>query len=151
MSTPCAGAPAAAALPVRIGLVAGAGATEVFLDELSVGPTTPTVVAAFRANLEGRQIRGEMAGAINQKWDNFARVIVALEGRIVAVIRRENQHVIARKFRQKASEPFVRLLQTFRIAARIAAMAVEHVEINEVGEDERIAIAHEKIFNLLLR
>ncbi len=67
------------------------------------------------------------------------------------MIRCDNQQILAAEQREVAFQPLVCLHQGIRIALRIAAVAVEHVEVNVVGEDQAALFLSCPFRHLLLR
>ena len=68
----------------------------------------------------------------------LAGVIGAAPGRVVAVIGGDDDEVVLVDPREEAGEPRVELDQRLRVAGDVAAVAVEHVEIDEVREDQPV-------------
>ena len=56
------------------------------------------------------------------------------------MIRRQHQHIIVPHDFHDLGKPIVEVLECVRIAVDITPVAVEHVEIDEIGEDDRVVV-----------
>src|SRR3954452_21419929 len=74
--------------------------------------------------------------ADGQNRDLLARVVGAAPSRIATVVRCDHHQIIILKPLVKLGEPAVELLKRKSVARGIAPMAVEGIEINEVGEQQ---------------
>ena len=57
---------------------------------------------------------------------------------IAAVVRGDDQQVVVGKQRQKIAQHRVELFQRFREAFDVFSMAVQHVEIDQIAEDQSV-------------
>src|ERR1041384_205298 len=74
----------------------------------------------------------------DEKRDLLPGVIGPAERRIVSVIGGDDHQVRRRDLIHEFAEPFVELYERSRVTIDLAAMAVDHVEIDEVREDESV-------------
>ena len=89
------------------------------------------------AKLSRRPIRPRRdAGRVDQHRHAFARVIGAAPGRIAAVIGGDDQEIAVAQLCQELRQAPVERLERARIAFDIAAMAMLHVEIDEIDDDQ---------------
>ena len=66
-------------------------------------------------------------------------VIGALPGRIVSVVGGDDHEIILVDLAEKRREPMIEFDEGARVAGNIAAVSEEHVEIDQVREDEAFA------------
>ncbi len=101
----------------------------------TTGPTSPT------RESEARERSREQAR--DQQRHVLARMIGARRARIVAVIGGHDQQIGLTQRSAAGARALVELLEIGRVAAHVVAMAVERVEVDEVGEDEPLVrLAH---------
>ena len=74
----------------------------------------------------------------DKDWDFFARVIGPAKCRIIAVIRRDDDEIVGFHFAEKSIEPRVEFFERFRIANYVTPVPEEHVEIDQIREDEAV-------------
>src|SRR5260370_8137789 len=67
----------------------------------------------------------------------LARMVGAVPGRIAAVIGGDDREIARAQRLAERRQPGIEALERPSIASRVAAMAVERVEIVEIGEDQR--------------
>ena len=81
----------------------------------------------------------------------LARVVCAAVGRVVAVVGGDDEEVCVAHRRLDFGEARVEVFEGARVAFRVAAVAVEHVEVNEVREDEAARVCAERRDGLVNR
>src|SRR5260370_40233936 len=69
--------------------------------------------------------------------DVLARMVGAAPGRIATVIGGDDREIARAQRLAERRQPGIEALERPSIASRVAAMAVERVEIVEIGEDQR--------------
>ena len=79
---------------------------------------------------------GRTAAPVEQHRHVLARVIGARRRRIVAVIGGDDQEVVVAQARQQRRQPGVEPLEVGGVAGDVVAVAVDGVEVDEVGEDQ---------------
>lgn len=75
--------------------------------------------------------------AEHQDRHALARVVGAAPGRIAAMVGGQDHHVARFQPAVEIGQACVEGFERGGIAGHVAAMAVKHVEIHEIGEDER--------------
>lgn len=68
-------------------------------------------------------------------------MVRAVPGRVVAVVRRDDQQFVVVDFRQELAQFLVEGFQAVGIALDVAAMAVHAVEVDEVGHEQALILA----------
>ena len=84
--------------------------------------------------------RFEVAGfgfAVGDERDLFAGVIGSWPSGVVAVVGRDDEQIVLVNPREKSAEPVIEGGERLSVSLRVAAVAVEHVKVAEVGEEER--------------
>ena len=74
--------------------------------------------------------------AEGQDRDGLAGMVGALPGRIAAVIGGDDRQIAGLQFRLEFGQPPIELFQRRGVARHVAAVAEQHVEIDEIGEQE---------------
>ena len=76
------------------------------------------------------------ASAVQQQRHVLARMVGARRRRIVAVIGGDHEQIVVAQLRQQARQPRVEPLEVRGIAGDVVAMAVDRIEVDQVGEDQ---------------
>lgn len=74
--------------------------------------------------------------SVGKKGHKLAGMICSLERGVITVVGGHQQEVLRAKEGEKVSNKAIRFLQGTCVALGVTAVAVEHVEINQVGEAE---------------
>ncbi len=77
-----------------------------------------------------------LPGRVGEQRNVFARVVGAPIGRVVAVIGGEQDQIARAQAPLELGHEAVELLERAREPLHVAAVAVEHVEVDQVAEDE---------------
>lgn len=77
-----------------------------------------------------------VAGAVDEEGDVFPGVVGAGEGGVVAVVGGEDEEVVVIQGWEEGGEPGVGLFDSVCVAFGVTAVAVEHIVVDEIGEDE---------------
>ena len=88
-----------------------------------------------------RPERATIITAQHHERDLFPRVIGAVMCRIVSMIGRDDDEIIALDPLEEIAEPEIKFEERARVSRKVPPMAVEHVEIDEVGENESVVRA----------
>ncbi len=79
----------------------------------------------------------------------LAGVVRSAKRRVVPVIGRDNHKILLVDLIDEVAEPIIELRQRIRVTGGIAAMTEQHVEIDEVHEDQTVALLLPKLIDLL--
>ena len=71
-------------------------------------------------------------------------MVCAAEGRVVAVVGGDDEKIAVAHRVFDFGQARVEVFEGARVAFRVAAVAVEHVEVNEVREDEAARVCAER-------
>ncbi len=76
--------------------------------------------------------------AVGNNRNVFARVVRAFPGRVAAMVGADEHHVVIGHQVEKFGKPLVKVLERCGIAFDVAPVTIQHVEIDEVREDNRL-------------
>src|ERR1700676_305407 len=68
---------------------------------------------------------------------------------IVAVVRGDNNEILRRNLLDKTTEPLIELDKRLRISGDIPAMPEDHVEVDEVHEDQSLVGCRPEVVDLV--
>src|SRR4029453_11123555 len=80
---------------------------------------------------------GADAAAEDEDGDVLARVIAAGPRGIAAMVRTEYEDVVGRETAKELGEATVEVFECRCVPLDVATVSVQHVEVDEVGEDDR--------------
>ena len=76
----------------------------------------------------------------NKQRNLFSRVVRAAKGWIVAVVGCDNDEVFGPNRREEIPQPAVELFQSFAVSRYISSMAIKHIEVHKVHENEAVLL-----------
>ena len=94
-------------------------------------------LADIRKPVAAAEAPSRDAGPEGQHGHVLARMVGTAPGRITAMIRRDDGDVTGPHHGPKARQPGIEGFQRGRIPGNIAAMAVQRIEVHEVGQGQR--------------
>jgi hypothetical protein len=105
-------------------------------------PSSSATVAPTSAKLSRVGIgRGTTPGPGDEQQAVLAGVVGAVPGGVVAVVADQHEHVVGAQRGAQLGQARVERGQRRRVAVRVAAVAVDRVEADQVGEHEAVDAA----------